>query len=462
MNLKMNIKNLIKMRAMFVAIATICCMSFFVFTGCQEEDRDDGMRRTVHDPSKPVIVTSFSPDSGRISEMVLLDGANFGSDTSNLRVYFNSKKAQIINSTGTRILALVPRLPGDTCILSVEAGGKKATYPDLFRYKVEATASTLVGNGNHDLKIGTLDDSQFGVVYLGIDKEDNIFASIDNEGGKLLKISEKDNSVLVVATYEQGMCPRFQIFADPETEVIMMGGEGPNSKDRFLFCDPKEAYSPKNRYIKEWITNGYTMPYNNNGVGEQNYETHYHCLMNRIDGCLYTRYTGGQLVKINPKTWGAEIIYMTLQGVVCGMAFHPTRHNELWMGYTDGVGGHGLYTLDVTDPEGTFVKVSGPTGVGFRDGRLDQAQFNNIRQINFDEDGSLFVGDSGNDCIRRVDTENMMVETVIGIPQTGEGYVNGKKENARFAAPHGLVVNSEGVIFVGDHHNNMIRRVAIE
>jgi hypothetical protein len=472
MNLKMNIKNLIKMKALSVAIATIC-MSFFLYTGCQEEEKSGG--GAVHDPSQPVIVTSFKPDTGRISEMVLLDGANFGTDTSKLRVYFNTKRADIIGSTGTRILALVPRLPGDTCILSVEAGGKKATYPNFFRYKVEASASTFAGVGGGGEVFGTLDDAWFKAVYLTVDKDDNLFAAIEDKGGMLLKISEKENSVTVLATAEQGMSARFQLSTDPVTGVIMMGAElGGTDLDRFLFCDPEDGYAPRYHYIREWVLNGYREPNqydekderSKNGnvdLGGSYYpEAHYHCLLNKIDGYYYTRYATGHLVKIHPTTWVAEIVGMTFYGPAYGMAFHPIRHNELWIAYAGGAGGNAIYTLDVTDPNGTFRKVSGSLYGGTATNvKLSDATFAQIRQISFDADGNLFVCDAANHCIRRVDTETMRTEIVLGIPGQS-GYVNGKKEDAQFSAPYGIAVNSEGIVFVADYNNECIRRIAIE
>jgi hypothetical protein len=88
------------------------------------------------------------PDSGRISEMVLLDGNNFGTDVSKIRVFFNSKEARVLGSTGTRILAIVPRLQGDTCTLSVEIDGKKSSYPGFFRYKIgTALLAMTTGRG---------------------------------------------------------------------------------------------------------------------------------------------------------------------------------------------------------------------------------------------------------------------------------------------------------------------------
>jgi hypothetical protein len=77
MYLKMNSKNLIKLKAFFVAIATIC-MSLLLFVSCEDEEKSN--KWSGHDPSKPVVLTSFHPDSGGVADKVILDGANFGSN----------------------------------------------------------------------------------------------------------------------------------------------------------------------------------------------------------------------------------------------------------------------------------------------------------------------------------------------------------------------------------------------
>ena len=117
----------------------------FFLSSCKGEDESGGI---THDPNKPVVLTSFMPDSGRISEMVLLDGENFGSDPSKIKVFFNAKEAAVVGSTGDRILVLVPRLPGDTCILSVKIGNQEKEYSNEFYYKIAASVTTTAGNGN--------------------------------------------------------------------------------------------------------------------------------------------------------------------------------------------------------------------------------------------------------------------------------------------------------------------------
>jgi hypothetical protein len=432
---------------------------------------DDTKNKTVYDPNRPVELVSFKPDSGRISEMVLLDGSNFGSDVSKIKVFFNAKEAIVINSTGTRILALVPRLPGDNCVVSVEVDGKKSTYPNIFRYKIEASVTTIAGDGtkpNPPVVASTMDQSQFQPVYMGIDKDNNLFVTVEipPSDGYLLKLNVDENTATILATsYNHGLDIHSMPYAHPETGMLLLGGGGNGNRDLFLTLDPKEGWAPKNRYIKNWTLNGFSLPASGQTIdGWAASESHYNCLYCEADEHYYTRYLTGQIVKINPKTWDAEIIAQTNSGFAYGMAFHPIRQTELWLGYEHGHGGelaNSLCRLDVTDPAGTFEKMSGLINGGFRDGPLEQAQFKQIRMINFDADGNLFVGDGGNSCIRKVDTETMMVETLIGIPQKS-GFKDGKKEDALFSGPHGLVVDAEGVIYIADYNNCRIRRIAIE
>jgi hypothetical protein len=455
-------KIMFKLNALILAIAMVCVCSFG-FISCGDEDKSG----TVHDPSKPIVLTSFVPDSGRISEMVLLDGNNFGTDTSKIRVFFNTKEARVLGSTGTRILALVPRLPGDTCILTVEVGDKKETYSGFFRYKIEASVITFAGNGNSGLVTTSLDKSQIKPVYIAADKDYNIFVSAETDAGTrghLVRLNEEENLITVLATVDNGMTPRFQPNAHPETGVIMMGGEGTDNRDRFLFLDPKEGWAPKNHYIKNWITNDYPLPTMDGNTDNYSKSTHYHCLYCRNDGYLYTRYNDGHLVKIDSKTWDAEIVYRMNSGVAYGMAFNPVRTYELWIAYEQGQGGelsNSLCRLDIRDPAGTFQKMSGATAGGHRDGKLEQAQFYQIRQMNFDSEGNLYIGDSGNHCIRKLDTNTLMVETVVGIPQLA-GFKDGKKEDAQFKNLHGIAVDPDDVIFASDYGNYRVRRIAIE
>lgn len=97
---------------------------------------------------------------------------------------------------------------------------------------------------------------------------------------------------------------------------------------------------------------------------------------------------------------------------------------------------------------------------GFFDGPISQTQFSNPHQMCRDCEGNLYVADTGNHCIRKINMKTGYVSTVAGLPQQA-GYVNGTGEVAKFNSPYGLAIDSEDVLYVGDSNNHAIRRVAV-
>jgi hypothetical protein len=121
-----------KLNALPVAVAMAVYVCSFCFVSCGDDDGEGG--KVAYDPSKPVVLTSFHPDSGGIASKIIFDGENFGSDPSMIKVYFNQKQAPVIGSSGKRMYAVVPRTPGDTCTISVVVGNDSVVYDQNFRY----------------------------------------------------------------------------------------------------------------------------------------------------------------------------------------------------------------------------------------------------------------------------------------------------------------------------------------
>jgi sugar lactone lactonase YvrE len=78
-----------------------------------------------------------------------------------------------------------------------------------------------------------------------------------------------------------------------------------------------------------------------------------------------------------------------------------------------------------------------------------------------DNKGSLYIADSGNNRIRRVDSVTGIITTVAGSSaaygDTGDG---GQATNARLALPAGVAISSDGGLYIADTGNNRVRRVA--
>lgn len=92
---------------------------------------------------------------------------------------------------------------------------------------------------------------------------------------------------------------------------------------------------------------------------------------------------------------------------------------------------------------------------GFADGASASAQFNNPRGLAIDPQGNLIVADTGNHVIRRI-TPAGQVSLIAGTPRVS-GRGDGAAASASFHGPSGLAVNAQGMVFVADTQNHVIR-----
>ena len=415
----------------------------FILMSC---GHDDEAGTISYDPTHPVVLNSFYPDSGKYQEQVILMGENFGTDPENISVYFNTAKAAVIGADGDRIYVQAPRLPGDTCTISVAIGNDSVAYEHTFLYSESVTVTTIAGNGNSDdYQDGDLSSSILQPRYLCVDNENNIFVMCRNANDtqfEMARIDEEDNELITLQKGGANVpC------ADPETGMITIPTE--TTIGSFYTLNPKELWAPRFREMK-WPKTGQNLP--DNGWKHS-------MVVNPEDGSVYTRYYYGQIVKLNPKTYEVEVIYTTGEGNSYGLTFNPLHPNILYLSFASGVYANCIYTIDVTDPENTFQKIAGVTSGGHRDGPLDVAQFREPEQIFCDDDGNIYVADSNNHCIRRITPDNM-VETVLGMPGTA-GWKDGTKDEALFNHPRGIGIGKDGSVYVADFGNSRVRKLSI-
>jgi len=107
---------------------------------------------------------------------------------------------------------------------------------------------------------------------------------------------------------------------------------------------------------------------------------------------------------------------------------------------------------------GAFViTIAGNGTGGFRNGPETQAQFNQPRAAVMCPDGFIYVADTLNHVLRRIDPDGY-VSLFAGVP--GEsGFNDGSLSEARFFQPSGLYLTEAGVLYVADSANHAIRRI---
>ncbi len=112
--------------------------------------------------------------------------------------------------------------------------------------------------------------------------------------------------------------------------------------------------------------------------------------------------------------------------------------------------------VHVTGAVTTYAGAAGMIGSG--DGAVGNARFTNPYGLSFDPAGAIWVADSGNHVVRRVDLGTNMVSTPAGTAMM-PGSTNGTGAAARFNTPFGVAV-APARVFVADFNNHTARAIA--
>jgi DNA-binding beta-propeller fold protein YncE len=111
-------------------------------------------------------------------------------------------------------------------------------------------------------------------------------------------------------------------------------------------------------------------------------------------------------------------------------------------------------TQVITTIAGTGKK--GHTGDG---GAATEATFNGPKELDIDAAGNVFVVDTENQAIRRIEAKTGIVTTVAGNGERGGKGDGGPATAAQLDRPHGVAVDRAGKIYIGDTNNHRIRVV---
>jgi sugar lactone lactonase YvrE len=121
--------------------------------------------------------------------------------------------------------------------------------------------------------------------------------------------------------------------------------------------------------------------------------------------------------------------------------------------------GHSVWRLDL--PSGRIFHVAGDGKAGNVDGPAAKARFNGPKGLAAGPENDLYVMDTENQTARRIDLATGEVTTVAGSGPQGRGFGGdgGSAVEAKMDRPHGIAVDSRGVIYIGDSNNHRVRRV---
>ena len=423
-----------------------------LIVGCNEDKKS-----TAFDPNQPVKFTEFMPDSGGIRTKFIVKGSNFGEDKSQVKVYFkdevgNEREALVLGVKPDVIYAQVPKQAGGESHVRVEIAGKEAELSNAektFKYIVTSSVSTVVGKakegGNKD---GTLGETTFNTPrYVAVDNDDNVFI-FDSDGRTRLSSIEQNKTITLL----DGMVIDQPLFIDKEKKQLFGPCDNANF-GCFLFDANVSWVADKmgqllanggwmHSVVLDPVDSTFVIYRQNTGqLWTQPFDKNKRTLnpnkAKRI-GTLYNVGSNG-LCAYNPVD---KYVYCVLHSKSAVYRFKLTRDTDGWP------------ALD-----GDIEEYIPGAGAGFRDGDVQEAQFNEPRGIAIDKEGNLYIADVNNHRIRKVDTKLNIVTTIAG---SGKGYKDGDPLEAQFNQPWGVYLDKNEFLYIADQNNHCIRKLAID
>lgn len=471
-----------------------------LFAACS--DKDTSTAGAAFDPSKPIVVDDFYPDSGGVATSMIISGSNFGTDTAGLCVMYVDEdgiehRGGLVSSNGEKIYCTVPKgltYKRNIGIKVMRGDGEKAIFgeaPNKFIYRTQTAVTTVIGQPNSENQPtvpGTLTSTTLSApMHICLDDEDNIFITERSHGSGRADACQARNSknqnvsgnVLMASLTRDNVrflgenigyvnAPTFS----NEQGLEAMYAPIDAGMDFFRYQKATNYAHQRLRVIKTEKTKD---------IDANNWKFCF--VVNKNDHQLYTIMHQGQLVKINPRTRKATVLLKKIgihgasnNGSDSYFAFSPLMPNRLFVAQADN---HEIWYVDIDQLEGKDPNTyhgepyagrgcrEGVTaGRGWEDGLLKNAKFNYPRQICFTADGKMYIADSMNSCIRCIDTSmpdnRATVTTIIGLPGSA-GFKEGGPDVAQFRYPRGVAVNKDGtIVYVADTNNRCIRKLTIE
>ena len=156
--------------------------------------------------------------------------------------------------------------------------------------------------------------------------------------------------------------------------------------------------------------------------------------------------------KAGPTPDGSPILGTPLNGP---RSLDFDAQGRLWLALREG---NQVFRLDLKEGKIHHVAGTGKKGFTGNGGPAREATLSGPKGIAVAPAGDVFLVDTESHSIRKIDAKTGRLELVIGTGEKGDG-PDGVRTSCRLARPHGVWVDPDGTLFVGDSENHRVRRL---
>lgn len=118
--------------------------------------------------------------------------------------------------------------------------------------------------------------------------------------------------------------------------------------------------------------------------------------------------------------------------------------------------GNAIYRIDQATGRIHHVAGTGESGYTGDGGPARLAALSGPKGIAYASNGSLYIADTENHVIRRIQLKTGIISTVAGTGKRGDG-PDGDPRHCSMNRPHGVFVDTKGVLYIADSESNRIR-----
>ncbi|MFG0296376.1 MAG: hypothetical protein ACF8PG_10750 [Maioricimonas sp. JB045] len=118
-----------------------------------------------------------------------------------------------------------------------------------------------------------------------------------------------------------------------------------------------------------------------------------------------------------------------------------------------------VYRVDLANNRFVHIGGTGRKGYTGDGGPAKQATLSGPKGIAFGPGGDIFLADTESHTIRVIRAADGRIETIVGNGKRGDG-PDGDPSGCRLARPHGVFVDGDGNVYIGDSENYRVRKLS--
>ena len=127
--------------------------------------------------------------------------------------------------------------------------------------------------------------------------------------------------------------------------------------------------------------------------------------------------------------------------------------------YIASSGDHRIRMIDASTGIISTIAGTGTKGYSGDNGAATLAQLNLPYGVVLDSSRNVYIADTSNSRIRKIDMSTGIISTIAGTGIYGYSGDGGPATSAKLGGPYGVALNSSGNVYIGDTGNNRIRMI---